>query len=227
MSYSEYELDRSVITPWLNGFWGRKWQAAWASIRDAYVDQARAAVECGLIAECPPDALEKHAQASQFFRGFFEDADSFRARLLQRWDYHVWRGKRKGIVDAVSWAIAGKLKILPEQCNVSVVENWEWTRATLTGVSSSSNRPYWIVIRQPHPFGTTGWHWGDGTVWGEKRWGTSNGDGDIIELIQRVALHQKPPHAQLVEIIVILTGDIVPTTGEPLGSSEVLYWRVQ
>lgn len=42
------------------------------------------------------------------------------------------------------------------------------------------------------------------------------GDGRIIDLIRTIAREQTPPHARLVQIIVVLSGDIESTTGEPL-----------
>lgn len=241
-SYSEYETSPRVILPWLRGEWGKRWQQAWAVLRDSIAESAHQAVRCGWLVTAPTDALAKHADASQLFRGAFERPEQFRARLLKRWEYQQWRGSKKGIIDAISWAIAGHLGIEPTACNIQVIDNWQWMRAAFTdyGISSVDTRPYWIVIRQPHPFGTDGWYWGDGTVWapyetfpdtgaatGGKHWGTNGtGNGEIVDLILRLAMAQKPAHARLVEIIVVLAGDIDSMSGEPTSGSKVLYWRI-
>lgn len=235
MAYVEYETSELVRIPWIP----LPWQQAWAVMRDAFVAQVQAAVRCGWIQTCPPDALAAHARASQFIQGYFEDSELLRLRLLGRrndvtgevdggrWNYHRKRGTREGMIEAVSWALAGAMGRPVSDMRVEIRENPEWNRAGVVGIPADIHPPFWIIIRHPHPFGTTGWQWDDGTKWGEKHWGSDDGDPRLVYLLEQIARHQKPVHAQLVEIIIILAGDIDHLTGEPTTGSNVLYWRVQ
>lgn len=230
MPYIDYEVDPKVVVRWLRSRWGGAYQRAWALIRDSLVAGANGAVKAGFLRTAPPDALAHHADHSLMFRGFFESTEAFRLRLLDRWNYHVWRGTRKGLVDALAWAIAGRMRIDPALCNISVIENWQWTRGHFSGttipVPATDHRTMWVVIRQPHPFGEDPWYWDDGTRWDERYWGTRNAEADIVDLILRIARHQPGAHARVVEIIVVLSGDIDPSTGEELPGAQVLYWRL-
>lgn len=235
MSFLKYELEDAKI-----GFLNDKWQGAWALMRDVLTMCAGQAVGASFIAskDCDIDALLLHGDACEIRKGYFESEDKYQQRLLDRWENKKWVGTRKGMVDQLSWAIAGAMGIERSEVNISIKENWEWTaRLDRPDVQDHDHRPFWVIVRQPHPFGTSGPHWGDGSHWGTPPldpdsiyWGAPNDGGDnrakIVDLIKTIAREQCPAHARIVEIIVVISGDVDETTGADLPGSSIARWRM-
>lgn len=98
--YRDYQ-SRDGAPPWLRRAVGAGFLAALGETKDELVARAKEAIKARFIGIAPADSLGVHGLDSQMERGPAETDDAFRARLLDRWNHHTWRGLEEGVEDAL------------------------------------------------------------------------------------------------------------------------------
>lgn len=216
-TYREWQYERRP--PWHSGQYGAAWALGLGTMKDAMVDAARAARRQRWISKCAPDALVKHGK----FRGWpkvkGETISQYRARLQAWWSLALKVGTAAGIIEAFSYL---------GMTNVEVREALDPTWGRYVG--TAKQRWFSVVIRQPHPFGTTySFAWGDGTTYGAfpvgsgKTYGVS-GDATLIEATREIVRRMRPAHAWCGDIIVVLDGDIIDTGSTDDGKPDLVSY---
>lgn len=98
--YRDYQA-REAAPPWLRRALGDGFLSSLGETKDELVARAKESVKARLLELGPDDALPVLGLDSQMERGPNETADGFRARMLDRWNHHTWRGLEKGVEDAL------------------------------------------------------------------------------------------------------------------------------
>lgn len=193
-------------------------QSALGLLKDAVEEQAFDAVAARFPSLAPADALPLLGEPAGVYRADGESVESYRARVEDRWSWAEARGTKQGMIAALA-AIG---------ITAEVYETFTWNRHE----STRKKHWFWVVVRQPHPFGTTFANtWGDGALWGEgQKWGAV-GEARTIQVLMYILKHGRPAHAIPRELIIVLSGLIYLNSdgsgatmdGEPTPGSQVLY----
>lgn len=195
-SYVDYQVKKSPS--WLSDPVGVGWESSMGLAKNAVAQAATDAVTArffGNASLSPADALAAAGRDRKLPQLTGETTDAYRARVVSVWSAYQWAGTAKGILDQL--AVAG-------YSNVKIVENADYTGP---GADASKWWRFWVKIYQPHDLGdgSTGRRWGDGWRWGDgTRW--SGMPKDRVDLIKAIIRKWKPPHAQCVKVIVVLSG---------------------
>jgi len=204
-TYREYQAR--VRPAFHGGPTGEAWAAGLGVLKDALDTLSRQARRQRWLSLCAEDALAKHGAFRGWSRVSGESVGQYRARLLAWWSLAQWAGTAKGIVDA--FALLGMTNVEVREAVSGILAGTLWGRYP----GPKQQRHFAIVVRQPHPFGTTfSFKLGDGTKLGEKTLGFS-GDASLITAMREIVRHMKPAHATCREIIIVLTGNITDGTG--------------
>lgn len=218
MTFLDWQSAHDVRPPWHGGPWGKKWHQSFGLLKDLVADGATQAVRCRWVSVAPDDALAKIGETRGWPQVPGEAAAEYRARLKLNWYLSEWRGTNRGIIAALN-AIG--------LSNVTIREAIDptWGRNPYGYSDDQKKRHFWVIIDQPHPFGTDfgslyggGSVYGGGTVWGV------TGDPRLFALIKEIVRRMRSAHAYCQDIIVILSGTIKSAggadDGDPTGPSD-------
>lgn len=197
-AYDDYQLGYAA--PVLRGANGEAWHTAMGVVKNALYDEAVFALKCRFLTTCPLDALQYigHERAIEQFNG--EDLEAYRTRLLGAWDAWTYAGTKTGILNAI--AQLGYV-------NVTLEENADGTMPPSPGFSAGDE--WWrfrVIIGTPNNLTTT-WTIGDGTTVGSGKVVGNTITGAAIAQLLQVIKKWKPPHAVLVNLIVMIGGKAV------------------
>lgn len=210
-TYRDWILD--LLPAWLRRRWGAAWFGALGDALDELVTYTRAAAKADLPKSAPADALGEIGADRALERYPGESAATYRARLAAAWTTWSFAGTEAGLV--AQYAAAGLPKVV-------VVEAVDWTPEPPDHNPDWSR--FWIIFPAGgHPWdaektwgnGTWGeadeWGpgtWDDGTAWGAAgTWGTTASQG-AVTLVRRIAKKWKPAHTTLVNITIVISGEV-------------------
>lgn len=213
------EWQPAVRPAFHGGPYGEAMSTALGLMKDATVEQARAARRQRWISKCSEDALAKHGKFRGWPRVAGESVAQYRARLLAWWRLAEKAGTAQGLIDA--YALLGIT-------NVEIFESFTAGWGRHVGFAGARDRWFNVVIRHPHPFGTDfGFSYDDGTTYDSGKKYDVNGDGSLIEAVQEIVRRLKPAHAFCEWVAIVLSGDIkhanLATDGNPAVGAKVAY----
>lgn len=173
-SYSDYLPSISV--PWLGGYWGGSWHQIWGALIDkALTDAATLAVNERHLRYASADALDLAGVDSQIGAGGSESTDSYRTRLIARWDRWATAGTAYGLQTEL--AALGYTAAIEEGFG----GKWWQFRVTIYA----------------YPAGTIidAWLYGDGTTWGQagRTWGGVA--AGVSQSVKNLVLTMKSSHS--------------------------------
>ncbi len=125
MSYKKYQ-SVDAAPPWLQRPKGKAFLEAFGELKDEVVDRAKESVKARFIGLAPDDSLGVHGADSQIDQGPSEAADAFRARLLDRWNHHTWRGLEKGLEDALTVHGIADVRMYTRRDSTPFDDNTHW-----------------------------------------------------------------------------------------------------
>lgn len=224
MPYLDWQSRPDVRLPWQDNDDGRRWNEALGLVKDLVVDRAEQAVRCRWVSKAPESALARIGQMRRFPRAPNETVAEYRARLRLAWYLAQWQGTATGVIAALNALGLSNVSI-----REAISPTWGRNESALS--DDAKKRHFWVIIDQPHPFGTDfSFRYDDGTTYGAaptgsgKLWGVS-GDARLVEIVRALVKQMRPSHAYCADIIVILSGTIVDGTGttsdgDPTGASD-------
>lgn len=220
-TYLEYQSAPGIRPPWHGGPDGIAWWEAMGLVKDGFVESAIFALRQRWLSTCEESALARHGESRGWPRVAGETVEQYRRRLLGWWSLAQKMGTAAGIIEAFSYL---------GMTNVEVKESFtaSWGRS---GGATAKQRFFWVIVRQPHPFGTDfSFRWGDGTLWGDGHVYGFSGDPSLLEAIRFIVQRMRPAHAHCPEIIVVLNGGIKEgtgaTDGDPLDAASRIGYLV-
>jgi hypothetical protein len=217
-TFLDWQPRTDVRLPWQNNADGKAWNDASGLLKDLLTDRAEQAVRSRWVSKASETALGRIGDMRGWTRIPGETVSEYRTRLALAWKLAVWRGTAYGIQLAL-----GAIGL----SNVTIRTAIEtgWGRNPYGFTNDQKKRHFWVVIDQPHPFGTDfNCRYGDGTTYGDGHTYGVNGDPRLFELIKDIVRRMRPSHAYCEDIIVILSGTIkhagLSTDGDPTGSTD-------
>jgi hypothetical protein len=226
MPYLDWQPRPDVRLPWQDNVDGVKWNEASALLKDLIADRAEQAVRMRWVSKAPESGLARIGDMRGWPRIPGEYVEEYRARLKLAWYLSLWRGTATGIIAALNAIGLSNVTVRGEAQELAA---GTWGRNPYGLADAVRARHFWVVIDQPHPFGTDfSFRYGDGTTYGDgHNWGVT-GDPRLFALIKDIVRRMRPAHSYCQDIIVILTGTIKDTgaadDGDPSsGSDRVTY----
>lgn len=204
-TFDQYQAGSVPAT--LKGPYGEAFTSLQGIVKDGFAEGAIQAVKARFAGTAPEDSLQYIGQERLLTQGPTESAAAYRARLLAAWAAWAQAGTRTGIIAALN-ALGYP--------NVAVIEDNKYNIASSPPATGFSPGAEWwrfmVVINQPHAF-TLPSVYGDGNTWGNgRKWGIGGPPG-AIDAIRAVINLWKPPHAQLVNLIIAITGNVWGASG--------------
>lgn len=218
--YETYREWQAAARPAFHGGEnGEAFSTALGLMKDATVEQARAARRQRWISRCSEDALAKHGKFRGWPRVAGESVAQYRARLLAWWRLAAKAGTAQVLIDA--FALFG-------MTNVEIFESFTTGWGRHVGFAGARDRWFNVVIRHPHPFGTDfSFRYGDGTTYGSGKTYGVTGDASLFAALREIVTRLKPAHAFCEWIAIVLDGDIkhanLSTDGDPDTGAKVAY----
>lgn len=218
MSFKEYQVSLAP-TYIQEDYYKRSQEEVFGIIKDAVADAANEAVLAGFAETAPDDALDSIGH--NFNLDNKCDAlpySQYRLKLLEAWE--VWKS---------SGTPARLIKEIQDLGfpNVSIIPQWIETAPGIFVKSLPSvidTNPFmeanpfwsnfWVVINQPHSFTGHIWGtppagiWGTGTGGFPYKWGSVEGDQDLLSCIVNLIKKFKPAWTSCRGIVFLLPGAV-------------------
>lgn len=195
MSVEDYAFR--LLPRWMRGTWCDRIMVQLFGTMDGLVDASKDAAKCGLVSECPPDALEYHGVTRLMERKSGETDESFRLRLMDAWNHWSGSGTKSGLQAILSfYSGCSGLTIYDER-------NDSWFDGATGSFDDSNDSNWsrlWVVIPQPHTW--TRPLVGGVTVGPEQIVGITM-TGSELSQIRRVFRKYRPAHVTGAELFVV------------------------
>lgn len=195
MSVEDYGFR--LLPRWMRGSWADRIMVQLFGLMDGLVDTSKEAAKCGLVSECPSDALEYHGSARLIERKAGETDASLRLRLVDGWDHWSSSGTKSGLQSILAFYSGCPDLYVYDQVN----DHWfDGSTGSFDDSHDANWSRLWVVVEQPH-----GWTRPlvGGVVVGPEQLVGITMTGSELSRIRRVFRKYRPAHVTGGELFVI------------------------